>query len=105
MRYLLVYSLLLSFTVLFTPKSVWHNHDAEKKTCSDDTNSSHVVIEQDCFICDFTLQPAINPVQFQFHFPKIDNFITPIAKTTPLAKDFILAYNHRGPPEMCDLFV
>lgn len=105
MRYTLIYSLLLSFTVLFTPKSIWHSHDVVKKTNTKDSHSAHFKFEEDCFICDFTLQPAINPIHFKFHFPKNNNFIAPINKVTSLAKEFILAYSHRGPPVSCDLFV
>lgn len=67
MKQLLTYLLLLSFVVLLTPRSLWHdcdhdhdehNHDfVEYSSIDNDHDGSHhePVMEEDCIACDFDL--------------------------------------------------
>lgn len=73
---ILTYLLLFAFVVIFSPKSLWHSHvEIETKSKKGiDKNHSHV--EEDCYVCDFTLQPALTPVNFPFNFPYLKPFIS-----------------------------
>lgn len=55
--------------MLLTPKDWWHVHDEHQVCTEQHTDSSMHAIDDDCFVCDFVIQPAIVPLSFQFNFP------------------------------------
>jgi hypothetical protein len=58
MKRFISYLLLVAFAVIFSPRSIWHHHEEEKKSCHHDGHAEHSDADEDCYICDFTLQPA-----------------------------------------------
>jgi hypothetical protein len=99
----IAYSLLLSFFVLVTPRTLWH--ECEHTTHSHSTNSKdphslNHIEKKSCFACDFDLgfvdQPgSVLSFAFEKFFPK------------SIEKPFITAYktelphfSERGPPRI-----
>lgn len=97
-KQLLTYLLLFAFAVILAPRSVWHSHEDVKKTCTHDDGHEHSDAGENCYVCDFTLQPALAPVSFQFNFPCSNNYVVP-ATAVPLADaQEISEQCLRGPP-------
>lgn len=94
----LSYLLIVSFSVIFVPRSIWHTHDEVKKSQVDHSNQQD--LEEDCYICDFTLQPALVPLNFIFQFP-LQSLIRYVACKIEIHDVF--SYNFkflRGPPNL-----
>jgi hypothetical protein len=94
------YSLLLSFFVVLTPRSFWHDCDSESHSHYNSSNKkSKVHFEQkDCFACDYDLgfidQPDFFSISFhKIHVLKFNQHLT--AQYIASKFDFFLK---RGPP-------
>lgn len=98
LKKLLTYFLLFAFAVIFIPRSVWHSHVDEQKTCKHDDDHDHSDADEDCYVCDFTLQPALTPVSFQFNFPYSNNYIAPATAISLAAPAELTVQYLRGPP-------
>lgn len=99
----LTYLLLFAFSVILVPRTIWHSHTKTKKVHSHDEDHDHSDADEDCYVCDFTLQPALEPLTFQFHFPSPDHYIAPgMALTLPEVREVSLL-SLRGPPVYRDL--
>lgn len=97
-KQVLTYILLFAFAVIFSPRSIWHSHEDVKKSCTHDDDHDHSDADEDCYICDFTLQPALTPVAFHFQFPVSNKYIAAaiaiaLAETSDVSIDTL-----RGPP-------
>lgn len=94
------YSLLLSFFVVLTPRTFWHNCKTESHSHYSSSNEKlKVHFEQkDCFACDYDLGFIDQPVFFSSSFVKIQfhkwNQVLP-AQYIVSKFDFFLK---RGPP-------
>ncbi|MBC9813523.1 hypothetical protein H9Y05_13690 [Crocinitomicaceae bacterium CZZ-1] len=97
-KQLLTYTLLFAFAVIFSPRSSWHSHDEVKKSCAHDNDHDHSDTDEDCYVCDFTLQPALTPVAFQFQFPVPDNYIAAAITLALVDVSDISVHTLRGPP-------
>lgn len=92
----LSYLLIASFSVLFVPRSIWHTHEEIKENQLDCSHSED--LEEDCYICDFTLQPALMPLNFVFQFPT-QPIIGYVAKKIEIHDLFSFNFHFlRGPP-------
>ncbi len=96
------YSLLLSFFVVLTPRSLWHDCDTETHSHYSTSNEkSKVHFEQkDCFACDYDLGFIDQPKYFQISFPKIQfHKYNQLLKAQYIASKFDF-FLKRGPPLM-----
>lgn len=55
--------------MLFTPKDWWHHHEEHVACTENHAEVSIHVLADDCFVCDFVLQPAIGPLSLNVKFP------------------------------------
>lgn len=100
---IVTYLLLIAFGIIFSPRSIWHSHESET-VCSHDgtkhkhTDDSNSQDDGDCYVCDFTLQPALTPITFNFNFPYSDNFVRPDNCITDLCIQETKTLTLRGPP-------
>ncbi len=100
-RVWITYSLLVSFFVLVTPRTLWHNceHPVHSHvTKNDDPHSVNHLEKKSCFACDFDLGLADQPTQ-------IVSFFTPkkhVNRTNELISSIensaFTLFNKRGPP-------
>lgn len=103
-KQILTYLLLIAFGIIFSPRSIWHSHESDT-TCSHDgtkhkhpDDSSDQDESGDCYVCDFTLQPALTPIAFNFNFPHSNNFVRPDQFTAVLSIQATTILTLRGPP-------
>ena len=93
---LISYLLIASFTVLFTPRSWWHDCHADHSGGIDKNET--VIKKDDCFACDYHIpfaSPALSPLKIRrFDFSKINLSIAVCNQSL----DFEFAYLLRGPP-------
>lgn len=95
----LTYCLFFAFVVIYTPRSVWHSHIEKKSNkCSHDDEHDHSDADEDCYVCDFTLQPALTPVSFKFNFPYSNNYIAPPTAISLIDLGELTIQYLRGPP-------
>lgn len=99
-KQILTYVLLFAFAVIFSPRSIWHSHDHKdvKKSCTHDNDHDHSDADEDCYICDFTLQPALTPVAFHFQFPVSDNYVAAATAIALVDVSDASVQTLRGPP-------
>jgi len=99
-RKIIVISLLLSFFVVLSPRSLWHNHNHDESKSSLHLTSEHTnqFEASDCFVCDFNL--SLFTVQSAFVFEKYSNQVVskPITKESIVNSDFYYCQPQRGPP-------
>ena len=99
----IAYSLLLSFFVLVTPRTLWHNcehteHQIQKK--NNDSQTKTKLENKSCFACDFDLgfvdQPgSIVSFDFKKFYPKT------VEKPILTASKIVLPlFSKRGPPRV-----
>jgi hypothetical protein len=98
MKRFISYLLLVAFAVIFSPRSIWHHHEEEKKSCHHDGHAEHSDADEDCYICDFTLQPALAPVSYLFHFPSQNPHVASATAVPLVDAKSISTLNLRGPP-------
>jgi hypothetical protein len=68
MKQLMAYALLFSFAVLFAPREFFHACDHHKENDHSVPQSND---DSGCYVCDYDLSPAEQPVLFSFHIPEI----------------------------------
>ena len=99
----IAYSLLLSFFVLVTPRTLWHNceHTTHSHSSSSkDPHSLNHIEKKSCFACDFDLgfvdQPgSIVSFAFKKFYPKT------VEKPLLTASKIVLPlFSKRGPPRV-----
>ncbi len=95
---LLTYLLLFAFAVILTPRAIWHHHAGTEKACKHDDQHDHPDTDEGCYVCDFTLQPALTPVSFQFNFPFSNNYIAPAVAVALIELQEVSNLSLRGPP-------
>lgn len=97
MKSIIAYSLMLSFLVLLTPRSIWHeceHHDLEHKHSSNEQTYD----QNDCFACDFDLGIISQPSFIQFIFEKNVYVNRTYTAFSLFTKDKFQHFSHRGPP-------
>jgi hypothetical protein len=96
---LISYSLLLSFFVLLTPRTAWHECEHDEHHQNVHQSSETHVEQDDCFACDFDLGFISQPIATVFffektHFPKN---IAPSTTVLYLVSNY--SFSRRGPPQ------
>jgi len=99
----IAYSLLLSFFVLVTPRTLWHNCEHTEHQIKKEKYDSHTVIKlenKSCFACDFDLGFVNQPGSiFSFSFKKF--YTKSIEKPLITANKVVLPlFSKRGPPRI-----
>jgi len=99
----IAYSLLLSFFVLVTPRTLWHNCEHTEHQIKKEKYDSHTVIKlenKSCFACDFDLGFVNQPGSiFSFSFKKF--YPKSIEKPLITANKVVLPlFSKRGPPRI-----
>jgi hypothetical protein len=93
---LISYLLIASFTVLFTPRSWWHDCHAEHSGGIEKNET--VIKKDDCFACDYHIpfaSQALSPFKIrEYAFSKNTTFVAVCNQTL----DSEFAYLLRGPP-------
>lgn len=90
-----VFTLLTSFLVLWTPRELWH--DCDQHTDHADRNELSIS-QKECFACDFELCTIDSPVQINsFSFERFYVFVDAVRSEIP---DLTTLFTrlHRGPP-------
>jgi hypothetical protein len=90
----IAYCLLLSFFVVLTPRSFWHDCDHHHSSNQKET----VVKEKDCFACDFSLGIIDQPQQFNYRFNKSYFAKFDLTIASLYFKKKFEQFSHRGPP-------
>jgi hypothetical protein len=97
LKFLLSVSLLISFLVLLTPRTVWHeckHHDLEHHHASNEQTFD----QNDCFACDFDLGIISQPTFIRFIFDKVVYVDQTYTAFSFFTKDKFQQFSHRGPP-------
>lgn len=93
---LISYLLIASFTVLFTPRSWWHDCHVDHSGGVDKNET--VIKKDDCFACDYCIPfaaPALSPLKIH-HYVLCKNVV--VDAVCDQTFDFEFAYLLRGPP-------
>jgi len=95
--------LLLSFVVLFTPRSLWHSCAHDLVASSHQQKSEGFVFEKKipaCDFCDYSLSLATEPLSFLGIHRQISFYEKPVVITTTSIQYFDNQELRRGPPAM-----
>jgi hypothetical protein len=93
----LVYSLLLSFFVVLTPRELWHDCGQVHEHKS--FNDTHFD-QKDCFACDFSLGVISHHSFHFFHFKKQYFIKFDLTLASFYFKKKFEQFSHRGPPNV-----
>jgi hypothetical protein len=91
------YILILGFLVVLSPRNIWHDCDHEHEHSISDLTESHFS-EQDCFVCDFELSTAHQPLFFSITFPIAHFHELVVSDQALFVEGEFLPFSHRGPP-------
>jgi len=96
----ITWSLLFSFFVLVTPRTIWHNCNQESHThhSKDEHSSQDLKIEKKCFACDFSIDfLTINTSSLYHYKPKPSVLSCSLFESFKQSISF-QSFSHRGPP-------
>lgn len=101
----LTYCILLNFIVLFSPRTIWHSHSDIVQTGDNQKDHKNLPSHQhdDCYLCTFSLQPALTPTALKVVFPHPDNYISPLIKIHSHTVEDKVFFSLRAPPIDVDL--
>ncbi len=104
-KQVLTYCILLNFFLILSPRTIWHSHDATSQTSEHHKDHKNLPAHQhdDCYLCTFSLQPALTPTFLKVIAPQLDYFI-PVPIQNPLHLiEVQLYFSLRAPPFDTDL--
>lgn len=101
LRLYISYLLLLSFFVVLTPRSIWHDCDHEDDFHVENDSTTFKNHSQKCLVCDFDLSfesPIYTAFEINFAAPFVNDFVYNPKK---ISLDPIQGNLKRGPPVVC----
>ena len=96
----IVYSLLLSFFVLLTPRTIWHDcdQDSHSHISKNDHLKHDFKFKGKCYACDFSIDfMEINQFEF-YHFKPQPFALNQIQFESFKHTVLFRSFSHRGPP-------
>ena len=105
LKQILTYCILLNFLLILSPRTIWHSHDDTSQSSEHHHDHKNKPSHQhdDCYLCTFSIQPALTPTFLKIVLPQLDNFI-PIPTQTPVRlKEVQLYFSLRAPPSDTNL--
>lgn len=104
-KQVLTYCILLNFILILSPRTIWHNHNAIAQTSENQNDHKKTPPQQhdDCYLCTFSLQPALAPTPFKIVILQPDNFIPTLVKSPSHLEETKVFFSLRAPPIDTDL--